>query len=734
MLRPAHTLLTASLLSFLLPAGPGPAAAWRVWTEPAGVKVLPDRAPPAADAPAPAIALDAVRGEWVGFQVAVRGDGGDLTGVDVATDDLESADGARLAVPRTHVYRAGLLTLTHYSRCFPRWDCAGYPPELVRRPGRFPDPLIPFADPYDPAHPAVGAPFDLPAGDTAAVYVDIRIPRETAPGRYVATWQVTAAGETAVPVAVAVVVHDVTLPRERRVATAYGFGASRIWRHHGGAGGPSEEDRARIERHYDQALREHLMDATTIDGPLPAFTFDADGHLEPPDWSAYDAAVAPRLDGGWWEDGQPPVRFATGLFEPGSGKGGLDDDQWAQAAAAFAEHLQARGWLERAWLYSSDEPFLPGHQDAYRRIPADVALLRRYTDLWDGHVMVTNPLDERLIGSVDIWCPVTPMYDDWYWVEGHAGRAAYDERRALGEELWFYNCNANFPPWAGYDIDAPLGHEPRVLKWGAYAERATGFLHWRANYWYTEDPWHDVANLDEFGPLFARNGDGLLIYPGDHDGTAGGLGSPEGVAIDGPVVSYRMKLLRDGLEDWELFLLAEDEGAGAFVQAQVARAYRQFGAHVETGDFDPANPPWTFDPAVLDDARAQVVAKVLHLRDPAAHPDPEAPPPVDPGPEPIAEPVAEPASDAAGGPDAARDAGVDAAGGDLPAPPPDVPRLPDVGADGSAGGDGGGGCAAGPHAGRGPGASPATLLALLVVLLLSGAAARRRSRAGSQGL
>jgi hypothetical protein len=256
-------------------------------------------------------------------------------------------------------------------------------------------------------------------------------------------------------------------------------------------------------------------------------------------------------------------------------------------------------------------------------------------------VLVTGPYDERIDGDIGIWCPVTPMYDTWFWGQSTCagmeqacpGREVYQERLAMGEELWFYVCNANFPPYAGYDIDTAIGYEPRMVKWGAWYEGATGFLFWRSTYWVENDPWNVWANYDQFGVLAARNGDGFIFYPGDHDGTAG-TGSPEQIAIDGPVVSYRMKQIRDGLEDWELFILADQLGGGEYAREQVARAYARFGDSMfESCDDDaldhyhcPDDPPWTTDQDLLLEVRANVAAKVLYLQDPDSWPDPEAEP------------------------------------------------------------------------------------------------------------
>lgn len=144
-----------------------------------------------------------------------------------------------------------------------------------------------------------------------------------------------------------------------------------------------------------------------------------------------------------------------------------------------------------------------------------------------------------------------------------------------------------------------------------------------------DDPWNVLMNLDGFGEFFARNGDGLLLYPGDHDGTASGKGSPEWLSLDGPVGSYRLKQIRDGLEDWEMFRLASDLGAEDFTRAQVERAYTRFGDFfmedcAEPLYYCPDDQPWTLDEFVLLDARAQVAAKIQHLLHPDDYPDPEA--------------------------------------------------------------------------------------------------------------
>jgi hypothetical protein len=82
----------------------------------------------------------------------------------------------------------------------------------------------------------------------------------------------------------------------------------------------------------------------------------------------------------------------------------------------------------------------------------------------------------------------------------------------------------------------------------------TGLLYW-STVTTVIDPW--------FNPAFAHprhyNGGGFLFYPG----------APCG--IDGPVASMRIKNLRDGMEDYEYFVLLEKRAGPQAVQKIVDR-------------------------------------------------------------------------------------------------------------------------------------------------------------------
>ena len=588
---------------------------------PATRKVLPD-------APMPAVKtaeLKAARNEWEAFQIVIRDPQG-AAGVDVVLADLAGPDGAAIPAVRARLFREHFVEVTDVS--------PGGVTFHERQLGLYPDPLIPFRDPYADGASPVGAPFDLGPGETGVVFVDIHVPSDALPGGYSGTATVSAIDRDSVEIPLTIEVWEFDIPAERTIGTSFGFGMGDTRAFHGGPGPDVAPEYETIRDRYIEALHEHRVDITTVRGPVE-FEFDAGGSLAPVDWTGYDAYVEPWITGERFGDGVGVARFNVGHFKPGSGTGSMTDEQYAVAAKAFAEHLEDRGWWDKTYIYAHDEPWIGGGTEKYERIKRDGDLLFRHTELWAGRVLVTSPWHEIIADITGIWCPVTPRYEDWFYLGGEmAGREEYAECLTRGQELWFYVCNANTPPYAGYDIDTAIGFEPRIVKWGTWFERATGFLFWRVTYWVDEDPWNVLLNVEQFGDLGARNGDGFLLYPGDHDGTAAPKGSPDWLAVDGPIVSYRLKQIRDGLEDWEMFRLAESLGGGEYAQAQVSRAYTRFGDFfVEDctieGGYCPERQPWTIDESVLLDAREQIARKILFLLHPDKYPDPEAAPDAD---------------------------------------------------------------------------------------------------------
>jgi hypothetical protein len=76
----------------------------------------------------------------------------------------------------------------------------------------------------------------------------------------------------------------------------------------------------------------------------------------------------------------------------------------------------------------------------------------------------------------------------------------------------------------------------------------------------TSDPWNNIY-------AFGNNGDGTLVYPGTYAKI--GTGSPSSW-IPIPLPSIRLKLQRDGIQDYEYMHQLASLGYGSFVTTQLA--------------------------------------------------------------------------------------------------------------------------------------------------------------------
>ena len=93
------------------------------------------------------------------------------------------------------------------------------------------------------------------------------------------------------------------------------------------------------------------------------------------------------------------------------------------------------------------------------------------------------------------------------------------------------------------------------------------------------------------------------------------VGSPEGVAIDGPVPSYRLKMVRMGLQDWALFHLADTMGLGTMARQLVSQEYSQLGGCTYSGCPAPAGGFfWKTDEDVMATIRRTIAQAIIQAK------------------------------------------------------------------------------------------------------------------------
>lgn len=570
-------LLCASLAGPVGISAPDTAAypsAWSVWTAPPADKIQPTTAPGSQQA----VVVEGAQGASEAYQVIVRAVGGPLSGVNLEASALSDGHGHTIPAASVVFFRQVFIDFTGVE--VSEEGNLPVPENSPSGDAHLPDALLPFTNPYSGA--PLGAPFSVAAGLNQPIWLDVNIPASAAAGTYTGQVTVSAQGEASISIPLTLTVWDFALPAADGIPNYFGMHMGDIIRYHAGTWACSGTNcwldwnvTARtIVKRYETLAHEHRLSV------WPMFIPDPGGdECQPPnDWSAYDAAVRPYMDGSYWPDGVPSAFLET-PFAPGV-DWGLEADctpaQYTALAQAWAQHLKAQGWFNKALVYAYDEPpdeVLPAIlEDAQRMQAGDPG--------WKRRILVTTAPTPNNISTLNpalgIYTICLRCYEDWSFDgstpagEIYYGRAEWPGLFAQGIRLWFYESNAQSAPYPTFASNTLLGAEPQIMLWGAWYEHAEGFLLWDTTAWNQDDPWG--PNVD-----YGKTGDGVLLYPGNHNGLAAPLGSPAEVAVDGPIPSYRLKMVRAGLQDWALFQMAERYGLGDFARQQVALAYKQLG-------------------------------------------------------------------------------------------------------------------------------------------------------------
>jgi hypothetical protein len=512
-------LLALALAAVAAPSGAAPAEGV-TW----GVATSMDKLRPGDPVPrARAIDLVAARGECEAAQIVVR------PGAPLAALAAEAAplDGAR-PLP-VALYRVETLRLAR-------------PSGLDGAAGEWPDPLVPARDAYF-GEPRRAFPVRVEAGELRAVWVEVCVPGDAPPGRYRGVVRLADGARAVGRVPLQLRVWPFALPATGGVPVTFGI-ATRLGTRALGAPDDPAVARALAAAALRHRVSPHGLSFDPPGGRCTAAACELD-------WSAYDAEVGPVLDGAL----VPGVR---GLFAdvrvPASVWSGRDADAVAYLRA-WREHFEARGWADRLWLYTLDEPRPEQLGELARRA--------RLAGEAGVRVFATTRPAPQLAGLIDVFSP------NVVHLEGGEGARAFAGSKpgpggAARAPFWYASClshgcgelpergpereqwKAAFRGWPGYEIDRPAA-AARAMAWLGWRERVAGELYYDMIHAWRADPWSDPR-------AFAGNGDGTLLYPG--------LPERLGGSRPFPVESIRLKVIRDGLEDLEMLRLAEARGLG----------------------------------------------------------------------------------------------------------------------------------------------------------------------------
>jgi hypothetical protein len=231
---------------------------------------------------------------------------------------------------------------------------------------------------------------------------------------------------------------------------------------------------------------------------------------------------------------------------------------FARYLKSYQEFLQLQGWEKGAYYFPLEEPNSKRDYEAIRQFGQLV-----HENAPSIRLLVTEqpyPQDTSwgpLEGAVDIWCPLFAFFEE------KSAKRAQDR----GQEIWSYTSLCQTAPpyhpnlakvvgqptlWWQIDFDALNFRLPLWLNW-KYG--ITGLLYWSSVYW--EGPPRDVWTDPAFRNRY--NGDGFLLYPGTEAG------------IQGPIPSMRLKILREGMEDYCYFVLLAQQGQKDFVEREISQ-------------------------------------------------------------------------------------------------------------------------------------------------------------------
>jgi hypothetical protein len=484
-----------------------------------------------------AVELEAARGEWESFQVVVRAGRRALSGVTVSVAPLTGPGKARIEEVR--VYRVGFVSLDK-------------PSNVEGATGLWPDPLIPARDAYV-GETRRAFPMAVRAGQEAAAWIDVFVPPTAKPGRYRGEVRVLAGDKILGRVPVVLEVHRFTLPPTSSLPVTFGLALDLALRGHfprAGSGSgktvanPMAQAADELWPRYGLAALRHRISLHGGSCSPPPYVIDKAGQMHI-DFAPYDREVGPFLDGTVDRDG-PAAGARWSAFDlrvPVR----LQGEERTAYVRAMVEHLSERGWLERVFDYTHDEPTEAQLRETRRR----AAALREATSLVPR--LVTHALHPSLLGAVDIWCPIVNLVDDKPDGVGAPGRPAYEERLGRGERLWWYQAcmshgcdivgGSYFTGWPSLVIDsAPVGQ--RIFEWLSFRYRMGGELYYNTVEAYDGSPGGDPWQTSY---RHGGNGDGTLFYPGRPEVIGG--------RTHIPIESIRLKRIRDGLEDYEYLRL-----------------------------------------------------------------------------------------------------------------------------------------------------------------------------------
>lgn len=371
-----------------------------------------------------------------------------------------------------------------------------YPVKYI---GLWPDPLMPFDIQ------------GLTTNTTQPFWVTIYVPPETTAGNYSGTIRVTINNDPSITIPVSLRVYNFEIPKSRSLKTAFDFyGHETPKRYPQGEKEGDETYQARIAYINDKFILEMLK-----------MRMDPVLNVDPSNPAELSLVDRYRFHG--------LTNFSIGK------RGGTLNNNWPRNEESleellpqyrmYGEMLALHKMLDYHYIYTWDEG------------PIGEPIVQKVTSM----IHRAHPKLKNLVCYHGFWDPdVHPGWGDdidiWVFQISKFNEAMAQKLIDRGIEIWMYisGPSGDGAPNLGMDFDSI---DYRITPWMSYRYNWKGFLYWCVNWWALADPFETAANTK-----WEQNGNGLLFYPGEN----------------GPITSLRAEIWRDGMEDYEYFIILKN--------------------------------------------------------------------------------------------------------------------------------------------------------------------------------
>ncbi len=379
--------------------------------------------------------------------------------------------------------------------------------------------------------PYYGKRLQLQENRTLAFMIDFTTTKDTPAGEYKYVYEVKDSDKKVIATYnITVHVWDITLPEEKTFQTAGGLGAGWV-----------SNSKGTYSEWYETALQHNI---SSYNIPCDILDEKADAYLSDPRMTSFVMPIPKNEDGT------------------------INEEKLLQYYNKIKGNPE---WLKKAIFYPLDEPRTPEHLVELREWERKLGELCPEIDIcapFYTNIQIGEGKDqtEDMMDYTTLWCPKLCLWDDSQSYDKFLNykpdktfHERMDEQIAEGDRMWSYVCNAPDNPYAQMFIDTE-GTNQRFMFWQFWQRDIDGFLYWSINYYgYKEgpnafdlgiknptmqNPWKTVNTkiTSNEGTIY---GCGFLFYPG------------QDVGYGGAVPSIRAKIVRDGVDDIEMFYLAE---------------------------------------------------------------------------------------------------------------------------------------------------------------------------------